>query len=447
MKRKWIVAATAAPCAVALVMGCTGDDEFFAPGKDAGSFEAAPPPDGSTVTPPDGGDASAPNGCDDVAGVPPRLLLTMNNTTTSELVAFDVAAKSVSGRFTYAGFLGTTWSQGATPYVLAQSADRVYRMDAKEPWRPVSSWNVAGDDKPDGGSAYADPVAVVVPSCKKGYVLRFNRNKILVVDTTQVADGGAPVSSIDLSPLLQPGDADGLVDVTSAVWVPSKKRIYVLLGNLDKKKVAPDGFTALCATTKPAIVAIDPDTDSIVSLGGNGPGGGILLEGYNPPLGTPLVYDAALDRLVVLEAGCNTDDGAGGPGPIARRRVEEVQLATRQVRTLLSLDAKGFPSSLVYVDATRAAIAFFGEAYFWNPQESALGAPLPSPPDVLVWDGKGNVLGPRSTFVDGGPGPIDIVSVPLSDGGADAGAPQKLGSGPFTDNTGFVGGAELWPRP
>lgn len=448
MNRPWIVAAIAAPAGVLLAMGCTGDDEIFAPEKDAGSYDAAGGADGSSGNPPDGGDAAPPNACGDTAGAPPRLLLTMNNTKTSELVAFDVAAKSVEGRFTYDGALGTTWSQDSAPWVLAQSADRVYRMDPKKPWIPLSSWTVAGDDRPDGGDAYSDAVAAVAPSCEKAYVLRFTRNKILVLDATQIADAGAPKGAIDLRPLLQADDEDGLVDATSAVWVPSKKLVYVLLGNVDKKKITPQGV-AFCAPTKPAIVAIDPAKDEIVSLGGTGPGGGILLEGYNPPLGTPLVYDAALDRLVVLEAGCNVDAGGGTPGAMTRRRVEEVQLATKQVRTLLSLDDQGFPSSFVYVDANRAAISFFGQTFFWNPQETKLGAEIPSAPDLLVYDGKGRILGPRATFVDGGPGPVEIVSVPLGDGdgGADAGAPATLGSGPFTDPNGFVGGAELWPKP
>jgi len=51
--------------------------------------------------------------------------------------------------------------------------------------------------------------------------------------------------------------------MTSALYVPSKKLVYVLLGGWDKTKVATDGFTALCADSKPSIIAIDPATDQV----------------------------------------------------------------------------------------------------------------------------------------------------------------------------------------
>lgn len=444
MTRGWILVALAAPSAALFAMAGCGEDEIFAPTKDAGTVEAGPVPDGSITPPADAGDAAAPKSCTDVTGQPRRLLVTMNNASTSELVAFDLAAKTSSGAFTYPGFLGAATSD-TDPYVLGQSADVVYRMKGNEPWTPISSWNVAGDDKIEGGVPFADPVGMIVPYCKKGYVLRYTRNKILVVDTTQSADAGAPIGQIDLGSLVQTGDQDGFVEATSAVFVPSKKRVYVLLGNVDKKKITPQGV-AFCATTKPSIVAIDPETDQLVNLGGKGPGGGILLEGYNPSFGVRLDYDAALDRLVVLSSGCNLEETDGAPGAVNRRRVEEVQLATGTVRTLLSLDDKGYPS-MVYVDATRAAIGFFGSAFFWNPQENKLGAALPGAPDFMSYDGQGNIVGPRATFVDGGPGPVEVVSVPLSSAGMPDASVQKLGELGFKDPTGFVGGSEVWPRP
>lgn len=445
MTRGWILVALAAPSAALLVMVGCGEDEIFAPTKDAGSVEAGPLPDGSTTPPSDAGDAAASRSCTDVAGQPRRLLVTMNNATTSEMVAFNLDGKTTPApdpSFTFPGFLGVATSD-TDPYVLGQSADVVYRMKGNEPWTPVSSWNVAGDDKIEGGAPYSDPVAMIAPYCKKGYVIRYTRNKILVVDTSQTADAGTPTGQIDLASLVQAGDQDGLVEATSAVFVPSKKRIYVLLGNVDKKKITAQGV-AYCATTKPSIIAIDPDTDQLVNLGGKGPGGSILLEGYNPAFGVRLDYDAALDRLVVLSSGCNVEETDGAPGAVNRRRVEEVQLATGTVRTLLSLDDKGYPS-MVYVDATRAAIGFFGTAFFWNPQEDKLGRPFVSPPDFMSHDGQGNLVGPRTEFVDGGPGPTLVIRQPISasvDGGV-----TNLGEIVFKDPTGFLGGSEVWPKP
>lgn len=451
MKRSLLAAALAAPLCIAWIAGC-GEDEQFASDAGDGAFEGGRTPDAAPVPTP-GDDSGPPSACGDPTGAPPRLLLSMNSigpaSASSELAAYNLQTRNVDGRLGYAGAFGTTWSVGTEPYLLEQQKDIVVRLDAREPWKVVSSWNVAGDDKPDGAAyAYADPTAIAVPACGKGYVVRFKRNKIAVIDTAQKVAAGAPIKWIDLSPLVQAADQDGLVDATSALWVPSNKRLYVLLGNVDIKKVALDGYTALCASTKPSIVGIDVDKDEIVSLGGAGPMGSILLEGYNPVLGA-FKYDGALDRLLVLEGGCNLEVDAGVAGSIARRRVEEVQLATGQVRTLLPLDTSGFPMGFVYADGTRAAVSFWGQAFFWNPQRTTLGAEIPGGVDSLTTDGKGNVLGARVSYLaDGGRGPIEIVSVPFTDAGAiDGGAITKLGENPFTDNGGFIGGAEIWPRP
>ncbi|MBX3189341.1 MAG: hypothetical protein KF819_20120 [Labilithrix sp.] len=449
MNRKWFALAFVAPALGAWAVGC-GDDEIY-DGNDAGTLDGGPLPDVGPLPEPDGGPPRI--GCGDAGGAPARLLLSFNTVPTSELSAFNLATKMVDGKNQYTSDFGTTYTFGADPYILAQEADRVIRLDAREPWKAVSSWNVRGDDALDGGMPYANPSAIVVPSCTKGYVLRFNRNKIAVVDTDVVADGGAPASYIDLAPLLQAGDRDGIVEMTSALYVPGKNRIYVLLGNTDFTKIAGDGYTALCADTKPTIAAIDATTGQLVSLGGTGPGGSIELAGYNPPLGTPLWYDAAGDRLLVLSAGCNTDLGDGGAGPIERRRVEEVNLATGAVKTLLPLDTQGFPGGFVFIDQNRAALAFFGQAFLWNPAETTLGPEIPGGLDYLSYDGQGNIVGARVKYVmeDGSfvPGPVEIVSVPYTDAGAvDAASVSVLGADPFTKNRGgFLSGAEVWPRP
>jgi hypothetical protein len=448
MKRKAFAATLVSSVATAglWIAGC-GDDEVFretdaAPFDGGGTFDA---PVNTETGPLDGATGL---GCGNATGTPPRLLLSMNNATTSELAAFNVADKKVDGRYTYPGFIGLTSSLGSDPYLLEQATDVVARLDAKRPWEVVSSWSVAGDDRTDGGKPNANPTTVVVPDCGKGYVLRFNRNKIAVIDTTKVADAGAAEGYLDLAPLLQPNDHDGFVEMTSALYVPSKKRIYVLLGNIDLVKVASDGYTALCADTKPSIVAIDTTTGQLASLGGTAPGGGIALEGYNPPLGTSLAYDAARDRLLVLSAGCNKDLGGGNAGAIERRRVEEIDLATKQVKTLLPLDTEGFPAGMVFIDGTRAAISFFGQAFFWNPSQTTLGAEIPGGLDFAAHDGKGNLVGARATYLaDGGPGPVEVLSVPFADGGVDASSITKLGENPFTNNAGFLSGAEMWPHP
>ena len=64
-----------------------------------------------------------------------------------------------------------------------------------------------------------------MPGCWKAYVLRFNRNKISIIDTSQRTDAGVPIGTIDLSPLVVAGDNERVVEMTAAIYVPSKKRL------------------------------------------------------------------------------------------------------------------------------------------------------------------------------------------------------------------------------
>jgi hypothetical protein len=449
MNRRIFLAALvlSVPSAGLVASGCS-EDQTVSP-LDAGTVESSTGAETGVSPALDAGEASTTFKCGDSTGAPERLLLTMNNASTSEVVAFNLAEKKVDGRFAFDGHLGQTSSFGSDPYVVEQGVDRVARMDPKSPWVPLSTWSVVGDDQPDGGDPNAQPIVVVVPDCDRGYVLRFNRNKIAVIDTNTIADGGAAESYIDLSSLLQPGDNDGLVDMTAAQWVPSKKRIYILLGNYDRTTVAAPDYALLCKDTSASIVAIDTATRQLVSLGGSAPGGGIALENYNPVLGTPMAYDPVRDRLLVFQGGCNTDEGGGTAGPMTKRAVEEVDLASGVVRTLVHLDDKGFPGSFDFVDGTHAALTFFfpNQTFLWDPSQTTLGAEIPVALDYVAHDGKGDIVGGRREAIDGG-ALVEIRSVPFSSGdaGVDA-AVQLLGQNPFTTNTGYLGGAEVWPRP
>jgi len=429
------------------MLACFGDDELYdrpsTPGRDA-SVDATLPDSGA-------GDGAASDAGGDAGPVPTRLLLSYNGATNSELVALDPATGKVDGRYVYPARFGTTYARGATPFLLEQAIDVVARLDEREPWKVVSTWNVRGDDGKDGGASYADPAAVVVSAADKAYVLRFNRNRIFVIDPREVADGGAEKKAIDLSSFLQAGDTDGVVEPTAAVFVPSRKRLYVLLNGVDLSKVAADGFTYLCSALKSSIVAIDTDTDQVVSAGGAGPGGSLLLDVHNVPLGIDLVYDATKDAILVLGAGCNTDSGGGVAGPVVRRMVQEVALANGALTTRVDLSASGFPLGFQYVSSSLALIGFFGEVYAWDPRTTALGPKLPGNLESFVHDGQGSVYGTRVTTGPDGGSAVEVVrtTVPAADAGADAAPPavQILATDPFASGKGgFLNGAELWPR-
>ncbi len=445
-------------CLVAAALGaCLGDDQAFAPPDAGPRGEAGVPDVGDMADAPTRRDVGPPDAAAADAGtIPKRVLLNLNGQKTSEVVAFNLETNTVDGRYVYPASFGTTFARGDRPYLLQQQIDVVARLDEREPWKVRSTWNVAED----GG--FADPAAVVAVSSTKAYVLRFNKNRIHVIDPSVDADGGLPTKVIDLSVLLQAGDSDGSVEPTSAVFVPSKKRLYVLLGNIDLSRVIPPRFEYLCSSLRSSLIAIDTDTDSLVPLGGSGPGGSIVLAAHNSPLGIDMAYDAVADRLVVLGAGCNEliyrdagpDSGpdAGpdaGPwiGPLRGRLVEEVKLTSPPVtRTMLDLGTKDFPLSFLFLNPTTAVVGFWGEAFLWDPRTTTLGPRLTSAPDTFAFDGKDALVGVRSVPAGGGT-TFEVVRAPFSFATPDAGPRVRLAGNPFALPAGFLNGAEMWPRP
>lgn len=440
--RRWVIVGLLTPAALALASAACGETEISPPsdggvradGPSADVAEDAPVFDASDAAPPPKRET-----CSDVTGQPSRLLVGVGLSAhgRTELASFDLVTRTVTGSFSFPDDLGLV-STGTDPYALGRRNGIVYRMKGAEPWTVVGSWNASADDDDSGvdaGAGRPELAAVVVPDCKKGYVLRRQRNKILVIDTNATADAVAPASDIDLSTLRQPDDLDGRVEPVAGAWVPSKKLIYVLLANVDHTKETI-GASQRCATTKPSLVAIDPATDALVSLGGAGPGGGIMLEGYAPA--TQLVLDEAGDRLLVLSGGCRT----ASPNPLQRALVEEVKLATNAVRTLL--DSPLPLRSWVYIDATRAAIQVEQRVHAWNPQESVLGGRLPGWFDAIAHDGKGNIVGPYYDFADASPPRVDIVSSPLTSAGMPDGPGTKIGKIDYPGGYVSLSG-EVWP--
>ncbi|HEX3771007.1 MAG TPA: hypothetical protein VHV30_09095 [Polyangiaceae bacterium] len=409
-----------------------------------------------------GADGDAGSGPADAGALPPRLLLSFNGTgTQSELSVFGVDSKKVEGDLLYDGFIGTTYIGPKAPWLLEQANDVVARLDPAQPWEISARFNVALNDTKDGGAPYSDPDAVVVGAADKAYVLRYTRNAIAVIDPR--ADGGSTVGSIDLSGEVQPGDEDGFVEMSAGVYVPSRHLVYVLLGNVDKNDVALDGFTSLCASTVPTVVAVDTTSDTLVDLNGAAPGNGLALQGYGPIFGQgAMAYDAVNDRLLVLESGCNTpvttpvttDAGDGGdaggdagtvvtPGPLVKRQVEALSLFTGQSSVLVDFSATGeFPNQLVYVNEHRALLQL-SSTYTWDPTSTTLGAAVPNAPDDWAFDGNDSLLGVSATYgTDGGFSGYAVTSVRIADGEV-----TQLGTNPFMLKSGFFGGVQLWPAP
>jgi hypothetical protein len=430
------------------LIGCGDDTVVLAP-VDAGagvldrtvpSFEAAVPTESS-------GQAS----------ILPRLLLSYNGTTSdgatkSELVAFGMASQQVDGRTTYDYSIGTAYVESAAPWLLEQEpnvghegSEAVARLDPLQPWVIAASWKVAMGDLTDAGYAqdYADPRAVISAGTK-AYVLRYTRNLVGIIDTTQVTMGASPIGSVDLSSEVQTG-GDGYVEPVAGVYVAAAKRVYVLLANVNRFNLTENTHVLVCASTTPTVVAIDTTSDALVDLNGAAAGHGWSLTGYAPLGAGSLAYDAHTGpsgRLLVLADGCNQSASDGGVGPLVKRQVEALDLSTGQATTLLDLTTAALPRSLTYVDG-RHAILQMDAAYAWDPTIPMLGPAIPNAPDSFVYDGVANLVGVKANYAaDGGLEGYDVVSVDVV-----SGVLATLGTNPFSLTGGSPAGVVLWPVP
>lgn len=446
--RTFSIVLAALGCAAMGATAC-GDDTVTLPYQDGGpdhtapAFDAAPAVEASA----DGGpsDTGAADADSTAPAAPSRLLLSYNGSSQSELVAFGLASSAVDGRLVYGDFIGTAYVGSSAPWLLEQGNDVVARLDAQKPWVIDASWNVAMNDRTDAGYAqsYSDPQGVVVAG-SKAYVLRYNRNLVGVINPSQVVDGGAPSGSVDLGGEVQAA-GDGYAQPVGGVYVAAQKRVYVLLANINRTDVTDNGYVLLCASTTPVVVAIDTTTDTLVDLNDAGPGHGWALAGYNPFGAGSLVYDpstGSAGRLLVLHSGCNTTAADGGVGPLVRREVEALDLATGKAQQLLDLTTQPFPQSLTLIDAHHAIVQL-DTAYAWDPTTTVLGPAIKNAPDAFAYDGKGHLLGVKANYdADGGLTGYDVVSVAVADGTV-----TKLGANPFSLSAGFLGGVSLWPAP
>ncbi|HEX7666077.1 MAG TPA: hypothetical protein VF407_16230 [Polyangiaceae bacterium] len=419
-----------------LVAACSGDDITEGPADSGIESDSSFTGDGSIP-----GDSSTPtDGATEDAGVarPPWTLLSMNYKTESDMAAFSLDAGAVDGVLTYPGSIGLTSLTAEGPWLLEQSKDLVVKLDPSAPWRGGASWNVHGTEDAGAGLPYADPYQVVLGPAGKAYVPRFNRNALAVIDTTQNGDASAPTKLVDLSQFLESGDEDGNVDMVGGVYVASQHRVYVLLASFDLYLTDPVGYFTVCGSFHSKLVAIDTDTDTVVSPTDAGAPSAVTLPGYNA---IALLPDFARHRLLAVNAGCN-DEGvpdSGMPGTLHMREVDAFDLSTGTASKVL--DLTGYPSAIALVDDHTLALGFdFGfSANLWDVSTNALGAEIPNAPDVFGYDGQGHLVGAKTDYLADGGMTHSIVSVSVADGGSTTIAPVPLRS------AGFVGAADFWP--
>ncbi len=412
-------------CGLFAVAACTGDDITLGP-------DAAPPKSDATI---DQSNNTGDAGVDGTVGARVLMAYTDPNFTTGELVAYGTSPAQVDGRYAPPAFPYLSQT-GSDRFLIEDDQDLVFLLEPNSPWTPTSSWSLTLSDGPDGGTEPADPVQVVESAPNHAYVLRYNRNAIAVIDPTQAADAGTAIKTIDLSALLQSGDPD-TVEATGAVFDASRNRLYVALGNIDLSLVSPDGLNLGCANTVSTLIAIDTTMDTLVNLGGTGPGGGVALNGYSPQFGFlgGVVLDPVGDRVLLLSGGCEPTESDGGAGPLQGRLIEAVDLKTNTTMTLLTANDQAYPGNFLYIDGAHALVQFgsapYATTYTWIPTQTTLGPPLAVTPDVFAYDNVGQrILGPQSTVTsDGGTGPTNVIAVPIDS--IDGGGVQVFGQNPF----------------
>ena len=410
----------------ASLVGCGSDDDNVPPpdasatdasvsdatASDAAFLDArAPSLDGSS----DAGDAST----GDASTGPAHVLATVGSTLTSYAIS-NGAVEGTTTFSTAAGAYGVPYNGGTAPFLLEQTASTVARLDTTSPWKIDSSWNVLGSDLVDSGTN-SNPYAVVVSAGTKAYVLRYNRNVIDVIDPSQTVDGGAPTGTIDLTPLVQATDPDGIVEMTNGFYDPTSKRLWVVLENIDEV-----GY--VCSTSKATVVAIDTTTDTVVTTqGGSGPGGAYAFTLVDP---IAIAFDSANDRLVSAMLGCTNT----GSTAVQGAGVEAISLADGTSTVL-------FPASAFTSGGTEAeelALVGSGDAvvgvydpgsgmttgYLLDLTAKMVKSTLPILPGSFVSDGAGHLFG-TSDAADGG-ATADLIEIDVTDGSTRLVAPGVL---------------------
>ena len=367
---------------------------------------------------------------------------TANTANPSTMLAVNLTTGAIDGKILSTDSEAITdTSNPSSPFLLEQTLNNMHVVD------PTTF--LSDGTYPVG----SDPYAVTVVTGSQVYVLAYGSNSIQVFDPpSHPADGGLPTATIDLSSLLQTGDADGELEITAAAYVASTKLLYVVLGNLnfDNTVEYMGSYVTLCASTTSTVIALDTsNNNAIFPLGGTALGGGITLKGYDPVGPAGFFYDVAGSRLLILEAGCNpraTSDG-GALGAIQQRGVEAIDLTTNTSSILLDASTQGFPGGLTYIDSTHAVLSFYTsypttEAFLWNPMQTTIGTAVTNAPSVFDYDGNGNLVGATLGFNDAGTESTSIVSVSLS-----TGAVTTLVADPLVLGMGGIGSVGVWPRP
>lgn len=427
--------------ALGSLMLCAG--VLFACGEDALFGDSNLPGGGSSPDPSQPIDSVADEGgAGEDASTTRWVFLTKNDDNGSEVSVVRLSNGSVDGRFLSEAKQSATSISPLGAFFVASDREVVLRLNDDSPWTSRASWGFGDVGSPDASYVPSRPVAVIPTSATKAYVALYERNHLAVLD---LADAGSqlPAHTIDLGPYVSPSDSDGLVETIGGYYSAPRKRLYVVLGSVDRTQNALSGGYA-CTGTRAKVVAFDVSTDLPVALGDGGTGYAEL-AGYAQLSSDSIAYDPSGDRLLIASRGC-VDNGV-----IARRQIESVSLASGAVTTLATINDQPAPRAIYRIDSNRVVIAFDESAKMWNPNSATLGALIVGAPEAFAFDGERSLIGIRTTKSDGGIVARELIATPLpvEDAGGDAGdatteaGSSVLQSAPFGSLAGTVSRVEI----
>ena len=352
---------------------------------------------------------------------PPRVFVPTTDFTTGSYSTFNPADGSVSPDLPATSGIAESDNaavfHGDRVYVLNRFGfDNISILDTDDLTTALRQFSTGNGSNPQDMAFVSDSQA---------YISLLGSNDLLVADPT-APRGEELTGRVDLTPLLDPADADGLVEAAGLALVG--RYLFVTLQGLDN-------FVAL----RPGVLAVvDTATDSLIDVDPGQPGiQGIALEGLNP---TALHWAPGLGRLLVSQAGAFgvADGGVEAVDPFRLLSegllISEADLGGGDVGDLVSVAgqkvyvvAGGFDANDIRVfDALRDPAS--GELTAANPR--SLGFSLPFVPGLAV-DSGGRLFVPDRTLTAPGIRMIDtatdeeITSTPL-DVGLPPGAPVVL---------------------
>ncbi len=284
--------------------------------------------------------------------------------SSTEIASVTLATGTVDGTATYADGDAVSVSSAGLGFALERGNGKVHLLDG-------GTSKTTFDLKEP---ATLDRVALG----NKAYVPLLSESTIAVLDLA----AGTIAKRIDLSQYNAASDSDGSADIDGAVYDPTKKIAYFLLGRIDFASFDAS-FHLPCSSTKALVVGIDATTDAVVDLNGDAAGKAAELSLVNPGS----VSLAADGSLVVLANGCYE-------GATLKQQGIEIVDATGTSQVVFAPTNDDYLGKLILVGGSNAllgtsdATTFKSHWYKLDLAAGQLGAELMGVPDAVSFDGK-----------------------------------------------------------